>query len=307
VCLRLCLATVLVAVVAAGCGSAGGAGGHGLSVVATTMQAGDLVRNVGGARVAVHTLLRPSADPHDYEPRPSDAKAVSEARMVFRAGGDVDGWMRGLLGQAGGKATVVTLIDFVPRIRFQGQTDPHWWQNPRNAELAVGAIERALIRADPKGRRAYERNVAAYSRRLRELDAGFARCIALVPVSKRRIVTTHESLRYLARRYGLEVVGSVLPSLSTLAQPSAREIEQLVGRIRRERVSAIFPESAVNPKLEKAVARESGARVAQPLWVDSLGKPGSGADTYLRATASNAGRLVRGMTGGRRSCRLRTP
>jgi zinc/manganese transport system substrate-binding protein len=202
---------------------------------------------------------------------------------------------------------VVTLIDSVHRIRDEGDLDPHWWQDPRNAELAVRAIRAVLVRADPSGRPGYGRRAAAYERRLRLLDSEIARCIGGVPPSERRIVTTHESLRYLARRYGLEVAGAVLPSLSTQTQPSARELERLVSRIRREKVSAIFPESALNPKLERAVARESGAHVAQPLWVDSLGRPGSGADTYLRATASNADRLVRGMTGGRRSCRIRTP
>jgi zinc/manganese transport system substrate-binding protein len=297
---RISVAVVLASLLA-GCG-AGESGDRGLTVVATTMQVGDLTRNVGGGRVSVHTLLRPNADPHDYEPRPSDARAVAQARLVFRAGGDIDGWLHGLVG---GKK-VVTLIDSVPQIRSGGELDPHWWQDPRNAEVAVRAIRDALVRADLAGRSTYERRTAAYERRLRLLDAGVARCIDAVAPSKRRIVTTHESLRYLARRYGLEIAGSVLPSLSTQTQPSAREVERLVSRIRSEKVSAIFPESALNPKLERAVARESGAEVAQPLWVDSLGRPGSGADTYLRATASNADRLVRGMTAGRRGCRIRT-
>jgi ABC-type Zn uptake system ZnuABC Zn-binding protein ZnuA len=182
--------------------------------------------------------------------------------------------------------------------------DPHWWQDPLNAVLAVGAIRDALTRADPAGHRAYARNAAAYDRRLRALDRGISRCIAAVPSGRRKVVTSHDSLGYFARRYGLRIVGAVIPSLSSQAEPSARDVERLVRQIRREGVKAIFPESALNPKLERAVARESGARVAGTIWADALGPEGSDGHTYLTATASNARRLVNGMTGGRSSCRL---
>jgi ABC-type Zn uptake system ZnuABC Zn-binding protein ZnuA len=290
---------VLLLAVLAGCGTGGGSNGR-LQVVATTTQAADLVRNVGGTRVEVKGLLRPSADPHDYEPRPSDARAVADARVVFRSGGDVDSWLGQVVGQAGGGATEVTLWDSVRR---RGE-DPHWWQDPRNAELAVGSIRRALTKADPAGRRLYVRNAAAYERKLRRLDAGIARCIAEVPPPERKVVTSHDSLGYFGSRYGVKIAGAVIPSLSSQAEPSAREVERLVHQIRAQRVEAIFPESALNPKLERAVARESGARVAGKLWADALGPPGSDGHTYLAAEASNARSLVAGMTGGRRSCRL---
>ena len=295
------LAALLVPwAVAAGCGGAGGGSEGRLDVVATTTEVADLVHNVGGERVNVQGILRPSADPHDYEPRPSDARAVADARLVFRSGGEVDGWLGGVLKQAGGKAEEVTLIDSVHRI----SEDPHWWQDPRNAVLAVGAIRDALTRADPAGRRSYARSAAAYDRRLRALDRGIAGCIASVPPADRKVVTSHDSLGYFAKRYGVKIVGAVIPSLSSQAEPSARDVERLVHQIRAEHVQAIFPESALNPKLERAVARESGARVAGTLWADALGPEGSNGHTYLTATASNARRLTSGMTGGRRSCRL---
>jgi zinc/manganese transport system substrate-binding protein len=298
--MRRASGTLLLLAVLAGCGTSGGGANGRLQVVATTTQAADLARNVGGTRVEVKGLLRPSADPHDYEPRPSDARAVADARVVFRSGGDVDSWLGQVVGQAGGEATEMTLADSVRR---RGD-DPHWWQDPRNAELASGAIRRGLTKADPAGRRLYARNAAAYQRRLRRLDAGIARCIAKVPPPERKVVTSHDSLGYFGARYGVKIVGAVIPSLSSQAQPSARDVERLVGQIRREHVKAIFPESALNPKLERAVARESGARVAGTLWADALGPPGSDGHTYLAAEASNARRLVTGMTGGRLSCRL---
>ena len=295
--------SLLALLAAAGCG--GGSEGDGRPVVvATTTHAGDLVRAVGGDRVDVRTLLRSGADPHDYEPRPSDVRAVSEAELVVRSGGEVDEWLGGVLEGAGGDPEQLTLLDRVRELRDDGEVDPHWWQDPRNAALAVVAIDGALGSADAKGRAAFTRRAAAYARRVRALDRGIARCIAAVPRARRKIVTTHDSLGYFARRYGIEVVGALIPSLSTRAQPSARDVERLVRQIRRERVAAIFPESALNPKLERAVARETGARVGGRLWADALGPADSASGTYLRAMGANARALVEGMSAGSRSCRI---
>ena len=290
---------LLAAVLVGGCGGDDGSSG-GRSVVATTTQVADLVREVGGARVDVHGVLRPGGDPHDYEPRPSDVAAVTRADVVFRSGGEVDEWLGEVVENAGGDAEVVTLLDSVAR---RGD-DPHWWQDPRNAVRAVEAIRARLARVDPGGRAAYARNAARVTRALRGLDRGIAACVAKVPERERRIVTTHDSLGYFARRYGIEVVGAVIPSLSTQAQASAGDVEELVAQIRRERVRAVFPESAVNPDIERAIANESGASVGDPLYADSLGPEGSDGETYLGALAADAGALVRGMSGGRVDCRL---
>jgi ABC-type Zn uptake system ZnuABC Zn-binding protein ZnuA len=277
-----------------------------LSVVATTTQVADLVRSVGGDRVGVDTLLRPNADPHDYEPRPSDARGIAGADLVVRSGGEVDDWLGDLLDNAGGDAHVVDLIDSVrTREGEGGDTDPHWWQDPRNAVLAVEAIRAALADADPGGQEGYATRAAAYERRLRRLDQAIVRCVDEVPAAKRKIVTTHDALGYYADRYGIEIVGSVIPSLSTQAQPSARDVERLVDEIRSEGVEAVFPESALNPKLEQAVSREAGAEVGGKLWADALGPRGSSGDTYLKSLASNTETLVAGMSGGEVSCRPR--
>ena len=116
-------------------------------------------------------------------------------------------------------------------------------------------------------------------------------------------MTTHDSLAYLARRYGLDVVGSVIPSLSSQAQPSAADVEALVEQIEEHRVSAVFPESGISQKLEQAISRESGAAVGGRLWTDSLGPEGSGAETYTGAMRANADALVSGMSGGSERCR----
>ena len=305
--LLLALAMLLVAssaVLATGCGdNDSAASGAELTVVATTTQVADFVRNVGGDRVDVHGILGTNADPHDYEPRPSDVGAIGDAPLVFKSGGDIDAWLDELIENAGGDPRVVTLIDSVRRIKGeQGETDPHWWEDPRNSIRAVAVIRDALIEADPAGRATYERNAGAYLRKLQALDREIADCMRRVPADKRKLVTTHDALGYFADRYDVEVVGALIPSLSTQAQPSARDINELVDQIRGEGVEAIFPETALNKRLESAVSREAGAKVGGQLWADALGPEGSGAETYLAAMRKNTNTMAEGMSGGMVSC-----
>ncbi|HEV2873592.1 MAG TPA: metal ABC transporter substrate-binding protein [Thermoleophilaceae bacterium] len=309
----LLLLVLALGLAVAGCGDDAEEGGGGeVGAVATTTIVGDLVRSVGGERVHLDTLVPADADPHDHEPRPSDAIALSEADIVVKSGGELDEWLDELVESAGGDAAEVTLLDSVEAIEGghareegdppDGDIDPHWWQDPRNAILAVEAVRDALAGADPAGRRAYERSAAAYTRGLRALDLEIERCIQRVPPRKRKLVTTHDSLGYFAERYGVEVIGSVIPSLSTQAQPSARDVDALVDQIQDEGVEAIFPEVAVSQRLERAISRESGAEVGRELWTDSLGGEGSGAETYVDAMRANANALAEGMSGGRVSC-----
>jgi ABC-type Zn uptake system ZnuABC Zn-binding protein ZnuA len=298
------VAVVFAGALVAGCRERASGGDAKVTAVATTTQVADLVRNVGGPRVSVDGILRPNSDPHEYEPRPSDAASLVHADLVFRSGGDLDKWLDQIIDNAGGNARQVTLIDSVHTIEGDGETDPHWWQNPRNTILAVGAIRDALVKADRAGKQGYDRRAAAYVKRLRILDAGIARCIDRVPPGKRKIVTTHDALGYFADRYGVKVIGAVIPSLSTQAQASARDVDKLVNQIRGEGVEAIFPEASVTQKLEQAISREAGAKVGGKLYADTLGPEGSGAATYLAAMRHNASELVDGMSGGRVSCDL---
>ena len=290
----LLLLLALCALLAAGCGG-GGDGGRS-TVVATTTQAADLVRNVAGDRVDVRGVLAPNSDPHDYEVRPQDVRALARAELVVRSGGELDEWLQGAIDSAGAGAPVLDLLDAA------GTEDPHWWQDPRAAIAAVEAIRAALERADPEGARAYAARARAYTARLRALDAAVARCIGELPAGDRQLVTTHDALGPYARRYGLEVIGTVIPSRSTQAQASAGDVAELVDTIRRERVRAIFAESSVDAKVEDAIAQETGAAVGRPLWADTLGPPGSSGATYVDSIRANTAAIVEGLSGGERSC-----
>jgi zinc/manganese transport system substrate-binding protein/manganese/iron transport system substrate-binding protein len=215
----LLLPVVLLALASVGCGEeATPASEHAaLDVVATTTQAADLARNVAGTRAHVHAILPAGADPHDYELRPSDVDALAEADVIVRSGGDLDEWLADAVEAAGSEAPVVDLIDHVAR----RAEDPHWWHDPRNALAAVDALRDAFARADPEGAPAYRDAAKRYQARIRALDEAVAACLAKVPAAQRRLVTTHDSLGYYADRYGIEVTGAVIPSLSTQAQASA--------------------------------------------------------------------------------------
>jgi zinc/manganese transport system substrate-binding protein len=167
----------------------------------------------------------------------------------------------------------------------------------------VPAIRDVLARAMPELSGEFERRADAYLARVRALDEEIARCIDSVPPVERTLVTSHDAFERFAKRYGIRVVGAIIPAQSTQAQPSAGEIQQLAQLVRRERVKAIFPEASVNAKLAEALARETGARSDLTLYGDTLGPKGSSGDTYLKMEAANADALVRGFTGGARGCR----
>ena len=249
-------------------------------------------------------ILSPNSDPHAYEPRPSDARAVQGAAVVVRSGADLDNWLGGLLDNAGSDVQALDLIAAMRTRRGADGVDPHWWQDPRNAEIAVRRIRDALAAADPGGRATYTANAAAYLGRLRRLDAAIGACMRAIPARRRRLVTDHDALGYYAARYGIAVVGTVIPALSTQAQASAGAVLALVRTIRRTGVTTIYSESSVNPKLARAIARESGATLGPPLYADSLGPPGSAGATYLGSLRANTLALAAGFTGGRARCAL---
>jgi ABC-type Zn uptake system ZnuABC Zn-binding protein ZnuA/ABC-type Mn2+/Zn2+ transport system permease subunit len=302
---------IAVAALAAGCaGDSSGADGQ-LEVVATTTQIGDWVRQVGGNAVAVDQVLQPNTDPHEYEPRPSDVAGAAEAKLVFASGDNLDSWVGQIVSDSGSNAPVVDLGAAVP-VRLPGESsgaeaskyDPHWWHDPRNAEAAVREIVRRLSSADPKHRAEFVRNGGAYLAKLLSLDGEIGRCMDSVPASRRKLVTDHDAFGYFADRYGIEVVGAVIPSQTTQAQPSAKDLGALVSLIEREHVKAIFPESSLSPKVAEAIAGQTGASAGYTLYGDTLGPADSNGATYLRMEAANANSMVRGFTGGRRGCSL---
>jgi ABC-type Zn uptake system ZnuABC Zn-binding protein ZnuA len=271
-----------------------------ITVVATTTQMQDLVRNVGGARVHVVGILRPNVDPHEFEPTPSTAVALTGARLVVESGVGLDAWAGQLVDSAGTSAPVFVASVGLP-IRAgdasESAGDPHWWGDPVLFERAATALGRRLGEVDPGHRAAYSRNAAGYVERINAMDTANRRLVATVPPAERKLVTNHDAFNYLAAHYGIRVVGSVIPALSTAAQPSAQDVADLIDRIRAEHVRAIFTESSLDPTLERQIASEAGVTVYANLYGDTLGPPGSPGATYIGMERWNVSAMVAGFLG----------
>ena len=270
-----------------------------ITVVATTTQMQDLVRNVGGGHVQEVGILRPNVDPHDYEPTPSTAVALSSARLVVESGVGIDTWADQLISGSGSPAKVLVASAGLPirRDAAEPDGDPHWWFDPTLFARAAVALGRELGRVDPAHAAAYRANAATYAAASYRMDAANLRLIATVPRADRKLVTNHDAFSYFAAHYRITVVGSVIPSLSSAAEPSAQEVAGLIQRIRAQHVHAVFTESSVSPALEQQIAGEAGVRVYANLYGDTLGPAGSPGATYTGMMRWDMRAMVAGFLG----------
>jgi ABC-type Zn uptake system ZnuABC Zn-binding protein ZnuA len=267
-----------------------------LAVAATTGLVADFVRQVGGQRVDVASVLPANADPHDYEPSPQDVVAIEEAEVVFTYGLNLDEWASDLVANSGTEAPVFTVAEGVETLQSDeeefAEGDPHAWFDPRNVKVMVDNIAAALTEVDPAGAATYEARARAYQAQLDALDAAIAERIATIPAENRKLVTNHDAFQYYAARYGLDVVGTVIPSIDTRAEPSAEDVAALVDVIEQEGVPAIFAENTTSPALAEELAAQTGVEIVAGLYTDSLGEPGSGADTYLGLMQTDTALIV---------------
>lgn len=295
-----------VGAVAVACGGSDSAGGDAsptvadgrLLVIATTTQIADMARQVAGERADVTGLLPANADAHDFEPTPRDVEKVADAGLVLEHGMHLDEWASRLVEQSGTAAQVVIVTTGIVGQPAAGgehdhdEDDPHVWLDVSNAKIMVANIRDALIAADPDGRAIYEANANAYLGELDELDAWIRAQVATIPEANRKLVTNHDAFGYFVHAYGFTFVGSIIPSLDTQAQPSAQEVDKLIDAIEAEGVKAIFTEASLNPDLARRIAEEAGVTVVDDLYADSLGPPGSGAETYIGMMRLNTTRIV---------------
>jgi ABC-type Zn uptake system ZnuABC Zn-binding protein ZnuA len=259
-------------------------------VVATTTQLTDFARVIGGNHVDVHGILKANVDPHDYEPSPADVARLASARVIVKNGVGLEDWFDATIRNAEPKAAIV---DASTGVALRDAGDPHIWLDPRNVKVMVRNIATALAAADPAHAADYEANEAAYASELDRLDGEIAAEIA--GLSNRKLVTNHDALGYYVDRYGLQFVGSIIPSFDTSAELSAADVSGVVTRIRQAGVKAVFSESSVPPKTAEAIGRDAGVTVVagdDALYVDSLGPPGSDGDTYVKMLRHNTRVIV---------------
>ena len=268
------LATVLLLLLAAvplpGCGFVGRGNAQ---ILTTTTILADMTKQVAGDRMTVGSIVPAGAHVEEYEPRPDDAKRMSEAKLVITNGLDLDKWVEPLLRNAESGTPVVVVTDGLPDI----DGNPHMWFDPALARAYVAKIRDALIALDPPGKDFYTVSALKYSREILTLETELKANVATIPADRRKLVTSHDAFPYFAKAFGFEIVGFAQPEPDKM--PSAGELAELIDKVKAAKVPAIFSEAGVSPHLAETIAKETGAKVITDLPTDSLlDKP---ADSYL--------------------------
>jgi zinc/manganese transport system substrate-binding protein len=290
-------ATVVAALFAAASAGAEDQPKDKLKVIASFSILGDLVKNVGGDRVEVGTLVGPNGNAHVYAPSPADAKRVADAKLVFVNGLGFEGWLDRLVKASGTKAPVIVATKGIkPRERAgerghdHGRADPHAWQSVANAKVYVGNIRDALIAADPAGKAAYEANAAAYLAKLDALEREVRNVIGKIPADRRKVITSHDAFGYFEAAYGIAFIAP--QGVSTEAEASARDVAAIIAQTKKQKIAAVFLENVTDPRLVQQIARETGAKIGGTLYSDALTDDKGDATTYIDLIRHNLKQLA---------------
>ena len=291
-----------------GCGSASQSSDNAVKVLASTTFLKDITQNVAGDRLTVDSLLPIGADPHAYQAAPSDVAKISESNLLILNGVEYEHFIEPLLENAGGERIIVEAtagLEAHPAGEHANEAesgagsgheagDPHMWLDPNLVITYVENIRDGLIQVDPDGAEIYKANADGYIAQLKDLDAWIVEQVDTIPEERRLLVTNHEAVGYFAERYGFEVVGAVIPSLSTDAGTSAKEMSALIEQVKSSGVPAIFLGEVENADLANQIAEEAGVKVVDNLYLESL-TDGEPAATYIDMMKHNVTSIVEGL------------
>ena len=261
-----------------------------LKVVSTFSILGDMIKNIGGENIELTTLVGPNGDAHVYEPKPSDAKALSVANVVFINGLGFEGWINRLVKSSGYKGKIITATKGVNKLEVGGEMDPHAWQDLSNGRIYINNIKNALIEADPKNATIYLKNFKDYDAKLISMDATTRGLFNKIPTEKRLVVTSHDAFLYFGRSYGIDFRSPV--GVTTESEPSAGELAALITEMRKDNIRALFAENISDPRLIKQLAREVNAFIGGTLYSDALSDKGEPASSYVKMFNHNVNELV---------------
>ena len=281
---RAILIAALVSAV--GASAAARAADEPIRVVATFSILADFVKQVGGGRVSVVSLVGPDSDAHGFEPAPADAKRVADAKLVVSNGLGFEGWIDRLVKASGGKPLTVVATRGVKPIAAEPHghdhshgSDPHAFQSIALAKLYVANIRDGLIAADPGGRSAYEAGAVAYLVELDRLDVEVKAGIARIPADRRKVITSHDAFGYFAAAYGIRFIAP--RGVAGESDISAKDVGRIVQQIKAEKIPAVFLENVSDSRLMERIAADTGAKVGGKLYSDALSRPDGPAATYL--------------------------
>jgi zinc/manganese transport system substrate-binding protein len=256
-----------------------------LNVVASFSILADFVRNVGGDRINLTTLVGADSDVHVYTPAPADAKRVAEAKLVIVNGLGLEGWLPRLVQSSGSKATVVTASAGIAPLKLGAATDPHAWQSVPNARIYVADIANALAAAGPDGADFFRAKAKAYLDKLEALDREVREAIAKIPPDRRKVISTHDAFGYFSAEYGIQFIAPL--GVSTETEPSARDIAAIIGQIKAQKIPAVFLENISDDRLIRRIAAETGSKVGGTLISDGLTGEKGAAPTYIDMVRHN--------------------
>ena len=256
-----------------------------LNVVASFSILGDMVSEVAGDKANVTTIVGPDADAHLYQPNTSDAIAVTEADLIFVNGMGFETWSAQLIETSGTNAAVAVATAGITPLLVEGEVDPHAWNSLTNGIIYVNNIEAALSAASPADAATFKANADAYRAKLTALHNRALADIAKLPQNKRVVVTAHDAFGYLANAYGLTFLAP--QGIDTEAEPSAKELADLISFLNEEGAGALFVENISNGDLIAQISRETGIKIGGRIYSDALSVKGSPATSYLAMFTHN--------------------
>lgn len=256
-----------------------------INVVASFSILGDFVRNVGGDRINLTTLVGADSDVHVYTPAPADAKRIANAKLVIVNGFGLEGWLPRLVQSAGSKATVVTASAGITPLKSGAAVDPHAWQSVPNAKIYVADIAKALAAAAPDDADFFRAQEKAYLEKLETLDREVREAVAKIPPERRKVISTHDAFGYFSAEYGIQFIAPL--GVSTETEPSARDIAAIIGQIKAQKTPAVFLENISDDRLIRRIAAETGARIGGTLISDGLTVEKGPAPTYIDMVRHN--------------------
>ncbi len=264
-----------------------------IKAVATFSIVGDLVKNVGGDKVDLRVLVGADGDAHTFEPTPQDSIALAQAQVIFENGLHFEPWLDDLYTSSPSHAPRIVVTEGVEPIVLGNEPDPHAWHDVSNAMVMVERIRDGLMAADSSNSAYYKENAEKYLAEVAKTDHGIIDALKDIPDSHRQLVTSHDTLRYFAKRYGFTIIGTAIEGATTEAtEPSASQMAQLVETIKNSGVKVVFAENTHNPKLLQSLSAEAGVTLAPRLYTDALGPIGSEGDSYINMMRYNVKILV---------------
>lgn len=275
-----------------------------LRVVTTNSILEDMVHNVGKDRIDLYSIVSRGTDPHEYEPRPNDIKAATEADVVFHNGLNLEtggnGWFKKLMTTANkqdGRDVFAASAGVKAKhlSTNQNEVDPHAWLDLNNGAQYVRSITRALRQKDSQNAAYYQKNADAYIAKLEALHQRAQAQFADIPEAARLLVTSEGAFKYFGAAY--HVTPAYIWEINTEAQGTPEQMQAVLARIQAAKPKAVFVESSVSPKSMNKVAKETSLPIHAKLFTDSLAEAGTTGDTYYGMMQWNLDQIHAGLAG----------